>query len=50
MLPYGVHEACLYPLHMVNMLGQEIWIQLNFNSYLCERVVIIYQRGEDSKL
>ena len=30
-------------LHMVNMLGQAILIQLNFNSYLCIRVVINYQ-------
>ena len=27
-------------LHMVNMLGQATWIQIDFNSYLCERVVI----------
>ena len=32
-------------LHMVNMLGQATWIQLNFNSYLCIRVVINYQKG-----
>ena len=34
-------------LHMVNMLGQATWIQLNFNSYLCERIVINYQKGGD---
>ena len=34
-------------LHMVNMLGQATWIQLNFNSYLCVRVVINYQKGGD---
>ena len=34
-------------LHMVNMLGQAIWIQLNFNSYLCERVIINYQKVRD---
>ena len=34
-------------LHMVNMLGQAKWIQLNFNSYLYERVVINYQKGGD---
>ena len=43
----GVHETCPYPLHMVNMLGQATWIQMNFNSYLCERVVINYQKGGD---
>ena len=32
-------------LHIVNMLGQATWIQLNFNSYLCVRVVINYQKG-----
>ena len=47
LLPYGVHETCLYPLHMVNKLGQATWIQLNFNSCLCERVVINYQKGGD---
>ena len=31
-------------LHMVNMFGQATWIQLNFNSYICERVVINYQK------
>jgi hypothetical protein len=31
---------------MVNMLGQATWIQLNFNSYLYERVVINYQKGD----
>ena len=30
MLPFGIHETCPYPLHMVNMLGQATWIQLNF--------------------
>ena len=30
-------------LYMVNMLGQATWIQMNFNSYLCIRVVINYQ-------
>jgi hypothetical protein len=34
-------------LYMVNMLGQATWIQLNFNSYLYERVVIDYQKGGD---
>ena len=34
-------------LHMVNMLGQATWIQMNFNSYLCIRVVINYQKGGD---
>ena len=34
-------------LHIVNMLGQATWIQINFNSYLCERVVINYQKGGD---
>ena len=29
---------------MVNMFGQATWIQLNFNSYLCKRVVINYQK------
>ena len=33
-------------LHIVNMLGQATWIQMNFNSYLCERVIINYQKGE----
>ena len=33
-------------LHMINMLGQATWIQLNLNSYLCVRVVINYQKGE----
>ena len=47
LLSYGVHETCPYPLHMVNMLGQATWIQMNFNSYLCIRVVINYQKGGD---
>ena len=47
LLPYGVHVTCPYTLHMVNMLGQATWIQMNFNSYLCERVVINYQKGGD---
>ena len=47
LLPFGVHETCPYPLHMVNILGQATWIQMNFNSYLCIRVVINYQKGED---
>ena len=47
LLPFGVHEACPYLLHMVNMLGQATWIQLNSNSYLCIRVVINYQKGGD---
>ena len=34
-------------LHMVNMLGQATWVQLNFISYLCTRVVINYQNGGD---
>ena len=29
---------------MVNKLGQATWIQMNFNSYLCIRVVINYQK------
>ena len=33
-------------LHILNMLGQAKWIQSNFNSYLCEMVVINYQKGE----
>jgi hypothetical protein len=31
---------------MVNMLGKATWIQNNFNSYLCDRVIINYQKGE----
>ena len=46
MLPIGIHETCPNPLHMVNMLGQATWIQNDFNSYLGERVVINYQKGE----
>ena len=34
-------------LHMVNMLGQATQIQLKFSSYLCEGVVINYQKGRD---
>ena len=41
-----VHETSQIPLHMIKMLGQETWIQMNFNSYLCERVVMNYQTGE----
>ena len=33
-------------LHIVNMLEQATQIQMYFNSYLCERVVISYQKGE----
>ena len=47
MLPKGVHETCPNPLHMVKMLGQAAWIQNDFNSYLCERVVINYKKGVD---
>jgi hypothetical protein len=47
MLPIRVHETCSYPLQMVNMLGQATWIQNDFNSYLCDRVVINYQKGGD---
>jgi hypothetical protein len=32
---------------MVKMLGQATWIQNVFNSNLCERVVINYQKGGD---
>jgi hypothetical protein len=35
------------PLQMVKMLGQATWIQNDFNSHFCERVVINYQKGED---
>jgi hypothetical protein len=35
---------------MVNMLGQATWIQNDFNSNLCERIVINYQKGRDGKL
>jgi hypothetical protein len=31
---------------MVKMLGQVTWIPNNFNSYLYERVVINYKKGE----
>ena len=44
LLPYGIVHILL---HIVNMFGQATWIQLNFNSYLCERVVINYQKGRD---
>jgi hypothetical protein len=47
MLPIGVHETYPNLLHMVKMLGQATWIQTNFNSYLCKRVVINYQKGGD---
>jgi hypothetical protein len=47
MLPIWVHETCPNPLQMVKMLGQATWIQNDFNSYLCERVVINYQKGGD---
>ena len=40
------HLGFMNLLHVVNMLGQAIWTQLNFNSYLCERVVINYQKGD----
>jgi hypothetical protein len=46
MLPISVHETCPNPLHMVKMLGQATWIQNDFNSYLCERVAVNYQKGE----
>jgi hypothetical protein len=35
---------------MVKMLGQATWIQNKFNPYLCERVVINYQKEGDQKL
>ena len=47
MLPIRIHETCPYTLHMVKMLGQATWIQMNFNSYLSERVVINYKKGGD---
>jgi hypothetical protein len=47
MLLIRVHETRPNPLQMVKMLGQATWIQNDFNSYLCERVVINYQKGED---
>ena len=43
----GILETCPNPLHIVKMLGQAAWIQNDFNSYLCKRVVINYQKGED---
>ena len=46
-LPMGVHETCPNPLHMVKILGQATWIQNDFNSYLCEMVVINYQKEKD---
>ena len=45
LLPLGFIKLVHILLHMVNMLGQATWIQLNLNSYLCERVVINYQKG-----
>ena len=50
MLPMGVHETCPNPSHMVKMLGQATWIQMNFNSYLCIRVVINYQKERKTKI
>ena len=52
---YGTFEMiihrCMKLIHillqMVNMLGQATWIQINLNSYICERVVINYQKGGD---
>jgi hypothetical protein len=35
------------PLYMVKMLGQAAWIQMNFISYLFEKVVINYQKERD---
>ena len=32
-------------LHMVNMLGQATWIQLNLNSYLCKGCHQLPKRG-----
>jgi hypothetical protein len=46
-LPIPIHETCPNPLQMVKMLGQAIWIQNDFNSYLCERVLINYQKEGD---
>jgi hypothetical protein len=46
MLHIQVHETCPNPLHMVQRLGQATWIQNDFNSYLYERVVINYQKGQ----
>ena len=50
MLPMGFMELVHILLHMVNMFEQATWIQMNFNSYVCERVVINYQKGGDGKL
>ena len=47
MLPIRVHETCPNPLYMVKMLRQATWIQIDFNSYLCESVVINYQKRRD---
>ena len=47
MLPIRIHKTYPNTLHMVKMLGQATWIQNDFNSYLCERVVINYQKGGD---
>jgi hypothetical protein len=44
MLPIGIHETCPYPLHMVKCLGKQHGFKIDFNSYLCERVVINYQK------
>ena len=47
MLPIQVHETCPYPLHMVKSLGKQHEFKLNFILYLCERVVINYQKEGD---
>ena len=47
MLSIGVHETCPYPLHMVKNLGKQHGFKIDFNSYLCVRAVINYQKEGD---
>jgi hypothetical protein len=47
MLSIRVHETCLKSFIHGKMLGQAAWIQMNFISYLFEKVVMNYQKERD---
>ena len=47
MLLIWVYVTCPYPFTYGKMLGQATSIQKDFIQYLCEKVVINYQKGGD---
>ena len=50
LVPYGVHKTCPYPFTHGKYAWASNMDSIEFNSYLCIRVVINYQKGGDWKL